>query len=314
MKLYPKVDELMHMLNGEALNHFDFDNPSVVEEGLVNGPLLPHRDAKDKRRNVSRFLSLKPRSFPKGCFQPVPDRDRCGDVEEVHILLRTWVARAGPNFVGGRPLKPWPSQSQSSSKFVGVENPETAKGRWPTYGFPIDLALAARKLVGSRPKESMLNLVEVGNKTQWDNERRQVIDGLRGENRFNKRAPAGHGPKSTIPSGQGARAFVLKMLKVHFTKPPHGKREPKISHGEGGLQHREPAKNVIKVNLVTSYRDHQAFLEVGAKARHNTKLTKDLRKVLNVLFDRSHQNCRIIRVEGGPQDGAPTADLGERIL
>ena len=189
----------------------------------MNGPFFPCGDVKDERRNVSSFLALKPWSSPKGGFYPISHRDCCRGVEKVHVFFRTRVSRTGPNFVRARPLEPWPSQSQGSSKFVGMKDPEATKGSWPTNGLPIDLALPARNLVGGRPKESTFNFVKVGDEARWNDERRQVIDGLGGEDRLNKGSTVGHGHESTIPSGDLARTFILEVLEVNFSKSPYGK-------------------------------------------------------------------------------------------
>lgn len=48
-------------------------------------------------------------------------------------------------------------------------------------------------------------------------------------------------------------------------------------------------------------RDHQAFVEVGGEARDNANKIQDVCEVIDVTLDGSHEDRRVIHIEGGAQ-------------
>ena len=68
----PKLHKLNDMAHGEVINHLNLAYPTVIEQGLFNGPFLPSGDAKNERRDGLRLLSKQPRSLPKGVLAPLP--------------------------------------------------------------------------------------------------------------------------------------------------------------------------------------------------------------------------------------------------
>ena len=74
-----------------------------------------------------------------------------------------------------------------------------------TDRFPVNRALTSGDLFRARPKVSMLNLVDALENGCWHNERGEVVDDLRGENRLYK---------SPMPNGGDMHTFLRHKL-VH---------------------------------------------------------------------------------------------------
>jgi hypothetical protein len=119
---------------------------------------------------------------------------------------------------------------------------------------------------------------------------------LGSQNRLHKRRSTGHVDKLTIPSWKLPGAFVLKVLEVPSSEAPNQKGEPMVSQREGCTGHRDPLKDIIKVNSTTPNRDHGALREVCAKTGNFPKALQNGRKVLHILLDWSHKNRRIVRI------------------
>jgi hypothetical protein len=68
-------------------------------------------------------------------------------------------------------------------------------------------------------------------------------------------------------------------------------------------------KNVIKICPTTTDRNDGALIEVCTETSEISKALKDLTQVLNVIFDRGHKNCRVVRIKRGAKNGAPTPKL-----
>lgn len=63
--------------------------------------------------------------------------------------------------------------------------------------------------------------------------------------------------------------------------------------------------------MVAMNGNHGTLLEIGAKARYFPKTPQNACKVVNILFHRSQEDGRVIRIEGGPHHGTPTTDFVE---
>lgn len=92
---------------------------------------------------------------------------------------------------------------------------------WPTNYFPINLAFPTRDLTRARPEEGALDLVDALEDGWWDDERSEVVNGLRGDNRLHTCPTANRGDVHTLPGNKLGRNLVLKMLKIHTPKLPN---------------------------------------------------------------------------------------------
>ena len=70
-------------------------------------------------------------------------------------------------------------------------------------------------------------------------------------------------------------------------------------------------KDLLKVRWLQRIGTTELFLEVGAKARHVPKASQDRGEIVDVPFDGSHKDRRIVRIEGGTHHGPTTTDLVE---
>ena len=66
-------------------------------------------------------------------------------------------------------------------------------------------------------------------------------------------------------------------------------------------------KDSVEVHILTPNGHHLAFATIGDKTRHIAEEGKRRGKEINVLFDRGHEDGRVIGVKGGPngRDSTP---------
>jgi hypothetical protein len=148
------------MLNGESRFHVNLGDPSVIEHGSLDVPPLSRGDVEDERGNILRFFTMKPRRLLKRSLLPISNTD-CGcGVEKVYVDVVARVAQPHPNIIRVLPLKPRPTQAESSGEKDGVKNPEPSEDFGSTNHIPIDLALPTGDLIRSRPKESPLSFLD----------------------------------------------------------------------------------------------------------------------------------------------------------
>jgi hypothetical protein len=130
-----------------------------------------------------------------------------------------------------------------------------------------------------------------------------VVDGLGGQDRSHKRDSSGHIDQFAIPSWKFTGTLVLKVLKVSPPKAPNRKRKTKVSQREGSTRCGDALKHLFSVDIATPDRHDGALQKIGAKAGHLTEVFKDSRKILNITFDWSHKNGRIIRIKRENSEG-----------
>lgn len=63
----------------------------------------------------------------------------------------------------------------------------------------------------------------------------EVVNPLRGDDRFDQSPKPGRGNVLPLPSYKLCRKFVFEMLKIYSSKPPHQKREAKYLMGNEAL-------------------------------------------------------------------------------
>jgi hypothetical protein len=136
-----------------------------------------------------------------------------------------------------------------------------------------------------------------------------VVDGSGSQDRLDKGSSTGHVNKLVIPSWEPPGTFVLKVLGVPSPKTPNRKRKAKVPQGKRGTRGRDPLKDIIKVNIITSYWDNRDIHNVGAKAGNFPKALQNGCKVLNVILNGRHKDCHIIRTKRSPQDGSTASQL-----
>jgi hypothetical protein len=136
-----------------------------------------------------------------------------------------------------------------------------------------------------------------------------VVDSLRGLNGFDEFNSASHINQIPIPSRKPPSTFVFKVLEIPSPEAPNRKRKTKAPQREGSPSRRDALKDILKIKVATSNRDHRAFQKIGAKAGDLAKVLKDSRKVGNVTLYGGHKHGRIIRIERGTQDDAPSSKL-----
>jgi hypothetical protein len=136
-----------------------------------------------------------------------------------------------------------------------------------------------------------------------------VVDTLRGQNGFDEFNSPGHINQLPIPSRKPPGAFVFKVLEIPSPEAPNRKWKTKVPQKEGSPSLWHALEDILKIKVVTSNRDHRAFTKIGAKAGDLAKVLKDSRKVGNVTLYGIHKHGRIIRIERGTQDDAPSSKL-----
>jgi hypothetical protein len=137
----PKVHKLSKMIPRESALQINLLDPSIINQGLGKLPILALGRLKNERSNIFGQYSIKPRSFPKRSFIPVPQRDFCGRIEDIQIVFDARVVGARPNLVQIRPLHPRPTKPESRNKLAQVQHSDAAIAFGMANRLPNDLAL-----------------------------------------------------------------------------------------------------------------------------------------------------------------------------
>jgi hypothetical protein len=83
----PKVHKLSKMSPRESVLQINLVDPSIISQSLFNLPILALGGLKNKWSNILGRTAIKPRSFLKWSFAPVSQRNFCGRIEEIHIVI-----------------------------------------------------------------------------------------------------------------------------------------------------------------------------------------------------------------------------------
>jgi hypothetical protein len=138
---------------------------------LAHQEILLFGHAKNGGSDMFRRSSPKPWRVPKHGSLPIPNDDIDESIEELHIILIARIPHSHPSAAQIRAFKPWPSQSQGSTKFLKVQNTKTSHAFGRANHLPFYFAFTTGDLVRlGRPKESTFKL---GNGLQYAFGKRQ---------------------------------------------------------------------------------------------------------------------------------------------
>jgi hypothetical protein len=233
-------------------------------QGFIHGPIFPFAKIINFWGNILGLAPIEPRRMPKRGLPAISKHNMGGGIENLHVFFGARVAGARPNFAIIFPLKPRPTQSEGRREFPQVEDPKTPISLWPTHHLPIDLTFGTGCRIFGRPNERSFQLVDVLQSSGRDSKGSQVVDCLRGQNRPNKLDTAGHVDKLPIPCWKLPDTFILKELEVPSLEAPNRERKPKVPQGKSPTGCRDAVKDIIEVNVITSYWNNGALGEVSA--------------------------------------------------
>jgi hypothetical protein len=123
---------------------------------------FPLGDFENKRSNIFKTPSIKPRSFPKEHFPPISNRYLSGCRKAGVMILRgARVTKADPRLRLIVPFMPKPSQSKGGGKFCYVEDPHFPILSRLANRFPIHFAFSSGNLIASCPKKSSSDTINL---------------------------------------------------------------------------------------------------------------------------------------------------------
>ena len=106
------------MIPSQLTMHVDGLDPRIIVQGPTNLPTFALRDLVYEGCNINWLLAAEPRRVPKWRPFPIASCDGGESIKKFHVLFVAWVSPTNPNLRWVMPLIPWPTQPESSGKFV----------------------------------------------------------------------------------------------------------------------------------------------------------------------------------------------------